>query len=426
MDNENACSTCDVCSLSEEQCECLVCHRCYAHIDSLCEICNRCADCCNCLACPSCARRGHDPRNTMLTNSLYLCRNCGECVDHCCSCTYCDGCDCCFSPEEARMCDDCDRCDSCCSCNEHERIYVSNPLVFHSSGRQHQKENMPRRYVAMEIECSGAKNYFLNHIVRKKIDDWNWSIVIDGSLPDKGFELQTAPANGDTFCTQMDEAAEFLSHIGAETNKQCGLHVHVDARNYTYYDMRRLVLLYAAIEPALFALMPEGRRHNQFCIPCGRRLVKHLRSNMRPKESKAQLLANIYKQTGRKIKELRQSHYVDGRYSALNVHSWLYRGTIECRLHSGTVNANKLTAWGMLWSNILDVAYSRTEHDIYNAAVKTDRQSKSCLSESKNLLLEISANSTVVTDYLYSRWDKFKNLSLSDDLNLGYNPAPIY
>ncbi len=60
----------------------------------------------------------------------------------------------------------------------------------------------------------------------------------------------------------------------------------------------------------------------------------------------------------------RRNKFDGARYHALNLHSWFYRGTIECRLHTGTVRANKIIAWGKLWANLLDTAMRLRERDI--------------------------------------------------------------
>ncbi len=56
--------------------------------------------------------------------------------------------------------------------------------------------------------------------------------------------------------------------------------------------------------------------------------------------------------------------YNDSRYNALNIHSWLYRGSIECRMHHGTIRADKIVNWGLLWVAILDYAFEHNEMDI--------------------------------------------------------------
>ena len=55
--------------------------------------------------------------------------------------------------------------------------------------------------------------------------------------------------------------------------------------------------------------------------------------------------------------------YNGARYAAMNLHSWQYRGTVECRMFAGTVTAYRIINWGLLWAAILDYAKSHsTEH----------------------------------------------------------------
>jgi len=48
--------------------------------------------------------------------------------------------------------------------------------------------------------------------------------------------------------------------------------------------------------------------------------------------------------------------YNRARYHAWNLHSFFYRKTIEVRLHGGTTQYGKITAWSMLLADFVDYA----------------------------------------------------------------------
>jgi Putative amidoligase enzyme len=118
-----------------------------------------------------------------------------------------------------------------------------------------------------------------------------------------------------------------------------------------FWDIRRLCKLYARVEPALFQCVSRGRRCSSYCQPCGQKYLDLARGR-RPKELFAKA---VYEADGaRRLRSLKTSKYNEARYAALNLHSWLYRGTVECRMHQGTTNARKVVLWGVLWAGLLD------------------------------------------------------------------------
>lgn len=234
----------------------------------------------------------------------------------------------------------------------------------------------------MEIEVAEVGQN--NHTVAGVIEGHGGAIVHDGSIQGRHtFEINTAPASGDKFVKQINEICEALNTDKAKVNKSCGLHVHVDARDFNFYDVRKLVFLYEKLEDALYGIVAPSRRQSTYCQPCGPKFVKNLEQNIVPKDNEKTLIKNVYG-SEENIAYLKRNKYHSARYAALNVHSWVYRGSIECRMHQGTVNAKKIIAWGMLWAAILDYAFTHTE-----------KQIKSLKGDSLSLLLSIAPNDEI-------------------------------
>jgi hypothetical protein len=189
--------------------------------------------------------------------------------------------------------------------------------------------------------------------------------------------------------------------------------------------MRRLVMLYAKLERALFATQPTSRLDGGYCDPCGERYMQRLMEAKTPKQSKHTLMANVYAGVGDRqdtnvvyamqeaskkrracdagtcdTRPAKRNKYSDVRYHALNLHSWVYRGTVECRLHTGSIEPRKIIAWGMWWASMLDYAMRTPESTIAGLRFAT-------LGEAQAFMHDVIAPTDAVREYLRDRWQRF-------------------
>lgn len=304
--------------------------------------------------------------NTLLED-LFHCDNCGDYSED--KCSFCNTCLDCHSCRECGECGDTTTslcvechpnpvCSGCCSCGAPIEFFTNETNFFPAPSNE-RKINASKRFVAVEIEVAKIED---SKSTVRAVQKWEGSIVQDGSLPETGFEINTSPASGDLYIKQVTQICNALEEGGAKVTASCGLHVHVDARDMTYYDIRRLVWIYAEIESALFDMVPPSRQNSSYCTPCGHKYLRTIAKGKLPhKENKKNVTKAVY---GTDItKGLRDDKYNGARYSALNLHSWFYRGTIECRLFNGTINAEKIICWGMLWARIADFAAQATDDE---------------------------------------------------------------
>lgn len=326
---------CDGCDEPESVCQCEVCARCENRVESTCSTCDRCDRCCPCRTCCSCDAR--------------------------------------VSPDN--FCSRCDCCDECCECTAGaaEREFLRPRKWFHTPTRADHRENPSRRYVAAEIEVAVMDDEFYPGVLAA-CRKWGAGIVRDGSLPDTGFEINTAPAGGDRFCHQVTDICGALAEGGARATKVCGLHVHADARDLRYWELRRLIRVYALVEDALYEVVAPSRGTSSYCERCGPTYLEWLDRGFDPLDVKAAVFQAVYKRP--KVKHrttdgryqsrsyLGADPYHSARYQGLNLHSWFHRGTVECRVHSGTVGRDKVVHWGVLWAALVDFAACRTEADV--------------------------------------------------------------
>jgi hypothetical protein len=351
--------TCPNCENSSDDCSCRNCRACYATYDvtgdEVCSSCEGHQDCCGCWFCNSCSE-SHD-EGTRRCESCEYCRESCECY----SCEHCDA-----RRPDLPTCGDCNGCDDCCECGSHPRFFKGS-MVVHNAKRGQFKTNPMSRTTGVEIEVASAKPDEDNRFraIEDTIEKWTGCIVADSSLPASGFEINTAPASGDRFVRQISEICSALSKHEASVDKSCGLHVHVGARDLRYWELRRLIALYAIVEDALFDIIAPERRRSRYCTPCGKNYLRAVLDPDSTKELKRMMFGHLYGHSeGKAIKESKESKYQDCRYFALNIHSWMLRGTIEFRMHHGTLNARKITNWSLLLTSLVDHAARLTEKEI--------------------------------------------------------------
>lgn len=333
---------------------------------------NTCTYCCGHYHCSACNAvhnhheqgRGVTGRTLPLPNgrrafSHTLCVGCGSCRERC-SCPRCPTCN--NVASEDQRCSDCGRCNNFCGCNcpAGYEFWRPEAIPFHFARR---RGTAPGRLVSLEVEVNElARGPGFMRAVKK----WGASVVSDGSVD--AFELNTAPASGDKFFQQVQELGEALVAQKAQVGFNCGVHVHVDTRDYTFPDMRRLILLWNLVEPAMYRLVHPSRQNNRYCQPCGNRYAKAVLSGATPKELKEKFYQAVYQRTpGERFNAgtIRDgSKYSGDRYAALNVHSWMYRGTVENRMHHATVDWQKLANWACLNAYLVDFALTHTEQQI--------------------------------------------------------------
>ena len=187
-------------------------------------------------------------------------------------------------------------------------------------------------WLGIEIECSvdlgkipenvgarslsGVAAYFgFNGLTR-------FQVVTDGSVrtpvDDKAgrqwlaieVNLLTHKKNG---YANLIRLCNLLKTLDARVNKRCGLHVHLDCREYGEDKVNSLAERFVSALPLLAAMQHPLRRENRFC----------------------RLAAN----------RADSGNFGASRYYAVNAAAYSVTRTIEIRLHSGTTNADKIVHW---------------------------------------------------------------------------------
>jgi putative amidoligase enzyme len=195
----------------------------------------------------------------------------------------------------------------------------------------------------VEIEMVGLRVEQAQHVVTSYVDGAfdhlgrTWSVVPDASIPDGDeFELRT-PALSYPDVHVLEDLFRLLRHAGARRSAEvAGVHVHVDARAFSLSQLMNLVFLYSRYERLLYrAFDVHPIRKLRWCQPI---------------EAFAKRLAETRVSS---IEELREVWYEDyeagrealSRYSALNLHSFFVRGTVEFRAFASTNQGEKVRSF---------------------------------------------------------------------------------
>ena len=264
------------------------------------------------------------------------------------------------------------------------------------------KLNSTDRFIAVEIEVANLEDpdsaYGISECVRR----WGGSIVSDGSLPATGFEINTSPASGDLFVKQIQEICTKLNNCEAVVDSSCGLHVHLDARDFDYYELRNLIKVYASLEPLFFSMVPESRENSQYCLPCGEKFAEAIDNGRLPyKEAKKKVIKATYGVDS--PKDFRKEKYCSARYTALNLHSFFFRGSLECRLFNGSTNPGKIVAWALTLAKMLEFA-KKASQETCDKMWQTSKNLEA--KDLKSLLFMVIDNDPTLIKFIESRLEK--------------------
>lgn len=209
-----------------------------------------------------------------------------------------------------------------------------------------------KRFVGFEIEVENGTNFVLPN---------KYGITEDGSLAN-GVEILTPPARGITLVRNTKEVMDTMREAGWEATERCGLHTHIDLRDVKENArfMARLFMLGFAVEDVLYSLQYEDRHHSSYSVPL--RTQFGFNSVIGPTAEDLEYVYNGLdkrdRYSKRRLEENRTTKW-GNRYYSWNFHSVWYRGTIENRVHEGTLDAERILNWADLLQAIVERASRR-------------------------------------------------------------------
>ena len=141
-------------------------------------------------------------------------------------------------------------------------------------------------------------------------------------------EMRTPPL---TEFAQVYTGCGVARDLGIRPTIDCGLHVHLDASDMTLTRLKHLVRDWAANERHIKTMVSPSRRNRSWCADIPRTVVERVQQ---------------LPDSTDKLEWSRFSRCLtDSRYQSLNLHAFNSHGTIECRLHQGSHNPDKIRWW---------------------------------------------------------------------------------
>ena len=182
-----------------------------------------------------------------------------------------------------------------------------------------------------------------------------WGAKEDGST--SGPEFVSPLLRGDEGLDKIRQLCRTIRD-SAHVNYKCGYHLHVDVSDYSDEQLRSIALAYVLTYKAWSRFVPQSRLENTYCRThesCGddwgATNIECKRNGMRDKVNNGDC---------------------GGRYRWINWQALRDHGSVEVRLHTGTVNAKKVCNWVKAHARFVEWAAGKTTKQIKRILVKRD------------------------------------------------------
>ncbi len=323
-------------------------------------------------------------------------------------CHYCQNC---FS-ERAFICDSCGEATSfdeetyingdreCIACSEENRTpFEEIELERIKTKSETFNKNKFKNFCGVEIE---TYNHDLEEkfFCRNDLEKYGFSQMEDGSLDSCGVEFVSNIFNGDLLLKKVKKFCDKLHKRNYYINSSCGLHIHIKIPKTMTY-LKKVYSFYKKFEDYFFLMLPQSRQHNTYCRTIALAFGVDEQEFLNFKKCN-EFEKKFYKTKNQNhLKHLKKNKYNEKRYCWINFHSVFYRGTLEIRNHSGTINPQKINNWFLIHLTALDF--------IKNLNIETINQ----LPQTKEFFLSLF-NSKIQT-YIKNRWNKFKEFEQEEN-----------
>ena len=304
-------------------------------------------------------------------DTYYTCESCGE-IEHLdyscrapsdeyyCECcrdntfSYCQDCEEPVWHDDQRETDNGDYvCESCYEHQYHEAADTfvkdspSKPTISFYESKNFDKLNI-HRLVGVEAECVFGDCDTDEEGTPMALHDIpsGWREAYDGSIDGNGREIISSPSNGNILWQRIKDLEDWAIEHNVYINRSCGLHVHLDATDTTWQDLKAISLVMMKVEQHIFDMLPKSRQNSNWC----KRIDMNI-SDLISCSTEREFVELWYSQGGDAIN---RTKYNDTRYHGLNLHARFYLGTIEFRYHSGTLNSKKILNWIKICNAVME------------------------------------------------------------------------
>jgi hypothetical protein len=169
-----------------------------------------------------------------------------------------------------------------------------------------------------------------------------WKVVRDSSLISVPSHLQAevvSPILIYEDIPQLQEVIRALKRAGAERDKNCGVHVHLDASVFNAQKLANFAkIFYKQENLILHAFGVKRRRLQQYTRPLNDDFIRQIETRKPKTRDELNRIWYGYHNT-------HPQHYDSSRYQTVNFHNVWYRGTLELRLFESTLHAGRIKSY---------------------------------------------------------------------------------
>lgn len=228
-------------------------------------------------------------------------------------------------------------------------IFNSRPITL--SGRESSSFALNDN-LGIELELEGFRDVDMDSV---SLDYWN--AIYDGSLRNNGIEfVLKQPERGENLLEALGELQEFLEEQPSTVSHRCSAHFHIDVRDLTIAEAKKLFWLLTIFEPSLYAAGSKHRYSNIYCPGLTHATEQvHNAALLFLDDQTASQLANNWE-----------------KYSGINLNALARFGSIEVRGHEGTTDIHRLRRMSKMLLALKAAAKERTEEEIQACERPTD------------------------------------------------------
>jgi|694.fasta_scaffold96059_3 hypothetical protein len=182
-----------------------------------------------------------------------------------------------------------------------------------------------------------------------------------GKGHDNGWEIASYIASGLHDLTHISRLAGFLNANGVETNTNCGLHIHVEVKDFTRKDISNLLARWMKVENLLIDLCDKSRKKNQYCKSIYSRFSLIKKSCCLPDFFELNLLWDLLQPTSLGIHDNADKKYTLNTvgFKSFELNPNFARPTVELRLPECVLDEVHIKNWTALILNFVQVTKSK-------------------------------------------------------------------
>ena len=222
------------------------------------------------------------------------------------------------------------------------------------------------RFVGIESEV--ISNYDnADHYIDDGYIPKHFMVVDDGSLSTGGVEFKTSkPIIG----KQVSEALYSLETVNLDeynsVDSSCGVHIHMNAIDFTFIELKSLLMIMTKIQDSIYDTLPTEREHT-YC-----RELSWSINELQKIKNLPTLVNRYYKLADTNITD---EKYNEGRYIGTNLHARFFLGTIEFRYHEGTIYSEPIKNWIRFLNRIMKTSTTLVNNNtLYNKIISNKIQ----------------------------------------------------